>query len=192
MKESKDQALFKKGVWIKEQQGTLTMGALDDESSTMVIPDTLSSKIFEFENDMIEALYGDDRVRFDPEILEMERVFNNLKNEFSHLNLRLSFPGSGDHSFKGSHDEMISLLRKLILSAVPDDPSIREDQVIYINASILENHLCVIFRDSLSISKPAKLKDEIRFLKQDLKGEISFKETGSEKTYYDIMIPSRE
>ena len=66
MEKIKNDALLKKGIWIKEQQGNLTIGSLDaTDKSVVVIPDELSIKLLEFENDMIEALYGEDRLLFD-------------------------------------------------------------------------------------------------------------------------------
>ncbi len=60
MKRVKKDSLLKRGVWIKEQQGSLTIGSLDEnDENVMIIPETLSLKIIEVENDMIEALYGD-------------------------------------------------------------------------------------------------------------------------------------
>jgi len=66
MEKIKNNALLKKGIWIKEQQGNLTIGSLDEtDKSVVVIPDELSSKLLAFENDMIDALYGEDRLVFD-------------------------------------------------------------------------------------------------------------------------------
>ena len=46
MKKIKKKAVLKTGVWIKEQQGQLTIGSLDKNSpEIMIIPDQLSSKI---------------------------------------------------------------------------------------------------------------------------------------------------
>ena len=192
MKKPTDQSFFKNGVWIKEQQGKLTMGALNDDSTTMVVPGTLSSKIFEFENDMIEALYGEERTPFNAEVVDISEVLKRLKKQFDNIDLRMPLSESGDNLFKGSFDEIYQLLQKFVSSALPDELNPGKEQRIYINTSILEGHLCIIFRDSLSISTPAKVKEEIRFIEKDLKGEVSFKSTGSSKTYYDIMIPSKE
>ena len=192
MKKSNDQSLFEKGVWIKEQQGTLTMGALGDDSAAMIVPETLSAKIIEFESDMIEALYGEERAPFDAAVLDVKKIFDRLKKEFKNVNLRISFPESGHQPFNGDFDEIYSLLKQFVSSALPDEETKGAgDQQIYISASIIDNHLCIIFRDSLSISTPTGIKKEIHFIKNELNGEISFKSTASSKTYYDIMIPSK-
>lgn len=192
MKEQNKQPLFKAGIWIKEQQGELTVGSLGDDTQAMVIPESLSEKIFEFENDMIQALYGEDRVSFDPAKIDVDRLFRNLKKEFEQVKLRISFSDSQGSSLKGSFDDIYHLLKQFVLSALPDDGTISDDQIIYINASLLENHLCMIFRDSSFVSNPKRLKKEISFIKKQLGGEVSFKSTGTQKTYYDIMIPSKE
>lgn len=66
MEKIKNNALLKNGIWIKEQQGNLTIGSLDEtDKRVVVIPDELGSTLLAVENDMIEALYGEDRLLFD-------------------------------------------------------------------------------------------------------------------------------
>ncbi len=54
----KETEIFKKGIWIKEQQGILTVGSLDKRNTDiMVVSDELSTRLHTFESDIIEALY---------------------------------------------------------------------------------------------------------------------------------------
>ncbi|MCF6246211.1 MAG: hypothetical protein L3J69_02500 [Desulfobacula sp.] len=184
--------LFKKGIWIKEQQGRLTMGSLEgNDNGPMVLPDDLCSRIFEFENDMIEALYGDQKIPFNPEIIDIEKMLADIKTKFSKYNLRISFSGSPDYIFKGDYYDIFNIFEKLVLSSLSGASKKDTEPLIYINASVLENHLCIIYRDAESCSNPSSLKEEIDFIKIHLKGEISYKAPALKKAYYDIMIPSK-
>jgi hypothetical protein len=193
MKKIKKDTLFKRGIWIKEQQGSLTIGSLDNnEESVMIIPDKLSSKIFEFENDMIEALYGEKKVPFNPAVIDIEKLLANIGKKFKENDLRISFSGTKDNVFKGDYNEIFNLIEKFVLSSLSDTSKKEKVPLIHINASVLQDHLCIIYRDSGSISDPSLLRDEIDFIKTVLKGEISYKATSGEKSYYDIMIPSKK
>ena len=183
--------IFKKGIWIKEQQGILTIGSLDEgKKEIMVIPDELSSKIFSFEEEVLDALYGDDSQTFNPEIVDIEKLLSQIKNKFTGKEIRIAFSNPQKEEFRGDHDELSSLLEKLVLSSLPSEKD--EETLIYINASILQDHLCIIYRDSSSISNPSKLKKEILYLQNTLNGEISYKKTSETRSYYDIMIPSKK
>jgi hypothetical protein len=183
--------IFKKGIWIKEQQGVLTIGSLDQEKKeTMVIPDTLSSKIFAFEQEVLDALYGNDSQPFNPEIVDIEKLLAKIKSKFKNKNIRIAFSNPQREEFRGDHDEIFSLLEKLVLSSLPAETE--APPLIYINASILQDHLCIIYRDAASISDPSTLEKEIRYIQNTLKGEISYKKTSETRSYYDIMIPSKK
>jgi hypothetical protein len=182
--------IFKKGIWIKEQQGVLTIGSLDEEKKeTMVIPEDLSSKIFAFEKEVLDALYGDNSQAFNPDIIDMEKVLSKIKTRFLDKEIRIAFSNTQKEDFRGDHDGIFSLLEKLVLSSTPIEKD--EKTLIYINASILQDHLCIIYRDSPAISDPSKLKKEIQYIRNTLNGEISYKKTSESKSYYDIMIPSK-
>ncbi len=188
MDKNQNPSLLKRGIWIKEQQGTLTMGSLDDgNKDIMVVPDSLSAKIFEFEEDMIEALYGESRVPFKPGPIDIEELLSNIERRFSKYNLKTSFSNPNGEEFKGDYDKVFKLLKRLVQSSITDNGS---GPVIYINASMLQSHLCIIYRDSDSISDPAGLGDEFQAAIDALKGEASYKKTSKDKNYYDIMIPS--
>lgn len=193
MKKIKIDTVLKTGIWIKEQQGQLTIGSLDkNDPEVMVISDQLSLKLFEFEKDMMEAMYGEDRVTFNPSILNIEKLLSNLKKQFSKYELRISFSRATENFFKGKYNEIYSLIEKFIQSSLSQDTEMDKPPLIYINASVLQDHLCIIYRDSLSISDPVKLKKEFDFIKSTLKGEINYKATPGNASYYDIIIPSKQ
>ncbi len=184
---------LKTGIWIKEQQGRLTIGSLDKNNpGVMVIPDDLSSKIFEFEKDMIEALYGENRIEFNPLLLNIEKLLSNLKKQFKKHDLRISFSGAAGNDFKGNYNEIYNLIEKLIQSSISPLSETGNPPLIYINVSVLQDHLCIIYRDSLSISDPEKLTKEFEFIKTNLNGEINHKATSGNNPYYDIIIPSKQ
>ncbi len=193
MKKIKKETVLKTGIWIKEQQGQLTIGSLDKNNPEVVIvPDQLSSKIFEFEKDMMEALYGGERILFNPSSLNIEKLLSNLKNQFKSYELRTSFSGAVENIFKGNYNEIYSLIEKFIQSSLTRVSELEKPPLIYINASVLQDHLCIIYRDSLSVSDPEKLTNEFNFIKSTLNGEISHKATSGNNSYYDIIIPSKQ
>ncbi len=191
MEKTKNDALLKKGIWIKEQQGSLTIGSLDEtDKSVVVIPDELGSKLLEFENDMIEALYGEERQLFDPSAIDIEKLLKKIGKQFQKNDLRISFSGEKSSSFKGDYNQIYRLIEKFVLCSLSGASQASNPPLIYINASLLQGHLCIIYRDSGSITDPSLLKAEISFIKTVLKGEIDFKITSGNKSYFDIMIPS--
>jgi len=192
MNKVRKDTLFKKGVWIREQQGVLTMGSLDEnDESTMVIPEELSQKILKFENEMIEALYGEKKIIFNQATIDIEKLLKKIGKQFKENDLRISFSRTKDGVFKGDYNDIYNLMEKLVLSSLPEGSKKNKQTLIYINVSVLEDHLCIIYRDSDSISDPLKLKKEIQFIETVLKGDISHKVTSADRSYYDIMIPSK-
>jgi len=190
MDKSIKNSIFEKGIWLKEQKGVLTIGSLDtQEKEIMVIPDELSSKIIAFEEEVLDALYGADSQAFNPEIIDMEKLLSKIKTRFKDTEIRIAFSNPQKDKFRGDHDEIFALLEKLVLSSFPTEKN--QKTLIHINASILQNHLCIIYRDSSSISDPAKLEKEFQYIRKTLKGEISYKKTSETRSYYDIMIPSK-
>lgn len=193
MKKIKKNTVLKTGIWIKEQQGQLTIGSLDKNSpEVMIVPDQLSSKIFEFEKDMLEALYGDSRIAFNPSCLDIEKLLSNLKKQFKKYDIRISFSGTTENVFNGNYNEIYGLIEKFIQNSLNPISKTDTPPLIYINASVLQDHLCIIYRDSLSISDPANLTNEFNYIKSTLNGEITHKATSGNKSYYDIIIPSKQ
>ncbi len=190
MEKSTKDPIFKKGIWIKEQQGVLTIGSLDkQEKEIMMIPEELSSKIFAFEEEVLDAMYGENMKTFNPEVIDMEKLLSNIKNKFSDKQIRIAFSNPQNETFRGEYDEIFTFMEKLVLSSSSREKD--DETLIYINASMLQNHLCIIYRDSGSISAPSKLKKEFQFVQNTLKGEINYKKTSESRAYYDIMIPSK-
>ena len=147
----KETEIFKKGIWIKEQQGVLTVGSLDKKNTdVMVVSDELSARLKSFESDMVEALYGGSREKFRPGIRDIEHLFRQLKERFEDVQLNLSFDKSDQNPFVCNFDRVFSLCEKLILSSISGN----SNPIIYINASLVQDHLCMIYRDSGSASSP--------------------------------------
>ena len=186
MDKPRSNPIFKKGIWIKEQQGTLTMGSLDGKE-TLVLPDDLCAKIFAFEHEMQDALYGENRQTFSPELIDMDRLFLNIKARFRDKEIKISFLNPQKQKLRGNYDEIFTLLEKFVLSSC--SPKKEEKILIYISASILQDQLCLIYRDSHAVSDPSRLKAEFAYITDRLKGEITYKKTAEARSYYDIMIP---
>ncbi|WP_020588435.1 hypothetical protein [Desulfobacter curvatus] len=181
--------IFRKGIWIKEQQGVLTVGSLDKENTdVMVVSDELSAKLQAFESDMIEALYGENRETFQPGILDIERLFKQLENRFEDVRLHLSFDKSDENPFICDYDPLFSLFEKLILSSISGN----SNPVIHINASLVQDHLCIIYRDSESVSNPSDLGPDFFLIKNRLGAGIEYNKAEKQEGYYDITIPSAD
>ena len=189
MGSKKGTEIFKKGIWMKEQQGVLTVGSLDEKNTdVMVVPDELSAKLQAFESAMMDALYGETRETFQPGILAIENLFKQLEKRFGDLRLHLSFDKSDENPFRCNYDSVFSLFEKLILSSISGNAN----PVIYINASLVQGHLCIIYRDSESVSNPAELGPDFFLIKNRLSAGIEFNKAEKQKGYYDITIPSAD
>jgi len=183
----KDAEIFKKGIWIKEQQGVLTVGSLDKKNTeAMVVSKELSARLHTFESDMIETLYGESREAFQPGILDIKHLFGQLEKRFKDIRLHTAFDKSDESPFICSFDQIFSLCEKLILSSISGN----SNPAIYLNASLIQGHLCMIYRDSESVSTPSDLGPEFFLIKNRLGGSMQYKKADKEGTYYDITIPS--
>jgi len=193
MKKAANNSFFKTGIWIKEQQGNLTIGSLDENDKNIkVIPDGLSKTLQEFEKDMIDALYGESSIPYIPGSIDVKKLFSKIETAFHDKRIRLSVSGTENNIFKGEFDKIFTLLERFVLSSLDETSNASDPPTIYINASLLEKHLCIIYRDSHSACHPSKLKKEIQYITKKLNGEVSYKSTGGEKSYFDIMIPSKD
>jgi len=186
---NKETEIFKNGIWIKKQQGVLTVGSLDKTNTDIMrIPDELSAKLQDFETEMIEALYGETREPFQPDILDVEHLFKQLEKRFKDERLHLSFDKSDDNPFICDFDPVFSLFEKLILSSLTADSK----PLIYINVSLVQDHLCIIYRDSESVSNPSDLGPDFFRIKNSLGADVEFNKADSKGGYYDITIPSAD
>nr|WP_320193798.1 hypothetical protein [uncultured Desulfobacter sp.] len=183
----KETEIFKKGIWIKELQGILTVGSLDKKNKDiMIIPDELSAKLQNFESDMIDALYGESRKPFQADILDIEHLFKQLEKRFKDERLHLSFDKSDENPFICDFDPVFALFEKLILSSIAGNSK----PLIYINASLVQDHLCIIYRDSKSVSSPSDLGPDFFLIKNRLGASVEFNKADQQGGYYDITIPS--
>jgi len=187
MDPKKDKPIFQKGIWIKEQQGVLTMGSLDrNNKDVMVVSDELRSKLQAFETEMVDALYGESGRPFTPGILDMENLFKKLRGQFNTTQLELSFENSDQKPFKCQFDPVYTLIENLVLSSISDG----QNPVVNIKATIVQDHLCIIYRDSESLSDPSNIASEFYLAKSKLQGTVQFKKNEGSQSYFDIMIPS--
>ena len=183
----KETEIFKKGIWIKELQGILTVGSLDKKNKDiMIIPDELSAKLQNFESDMIDALYGESRKPFQADILDIEHLFKQLEKRFKDERLHLSFDKSDENPFICDFDPVFALFEKLVLSSIAGNSK----PLIYINASLVQDHLCIIYRDSKSVSSPSDLGPDFFLIKNRLGASVEFNKADQQGGYYDITIPS--
>ena len=140
---------------------------------------------------MKDALYGDSRIKFNPSVLNIEKLLSKLKKQFKEYDIRISFSETAKNTFYGNYEDLYGLFEKLVQSSLKPISEMDAAPIIYINISVLQEHLCIIYRDSLAISDPANLINEFNFIKSTLNGEINHKATPGNPSYYDIIIPSK-
>ena len=134
MDPKKEKPLFQKGIWIKEQQGVLTMGSLDrQDKDVMVVSEALRDRLHAFESDMVDALYGDNRQPFAPGVLDMNILFDKLKNAFTGVQLELSFENSDGKPFPCAFDPVYTMLEHLVASSTASGQS----PIVHIHATIV-------------------------------------------------------
>ena len=193
MTEATSKVLFKKGIWIKEQQGNLTIGSLDKtEKDIKIIPEQLKKVLIDFENDMLEALYGERSVDFEPGRIDIVKMFDQIAVQFNAYELKISFSGTDPGTYQGDYNAVYRIIERFVLSSLPTKDTDSQSPIIYINASLTDNHLCIIYRDSGSLCHPSKLKKEIEYIQKKLNGSVNYKAKSGEKSYFDIMIPSTQ
>ena len=193
MTEATSKVLFKKGIWIKEQQGNLTIGSLDKtEKDIKIIPEQLKKVLIDFENDMLEALYGERSVDFEPGRIDIVKMFDQIAVQFNAYELKISFSGTDPGTYQGDYNAVYRIIERFVLSSLPTKDTDSQSPIIYINASLIDNHLCIIYRDSDSLCHPSKLKKEIEYIQKKLNGSVNYKAKSGEKSYFDIMIPSTQ
>ncbi len=192
MNENGKQTVLSKGIWIREQQGQLIIGSMDEtDPAIMVVPDELKARLIAMESDMVDALFGKDRMPFQPGVLNLSQLLADLEKNHADHNLRVSFSQTRGCVFKADYADIYGLLEKLVRSSLVSATDTREPPLLYIHASLLPDHLCIIYRDSPSVSNPDSLQKEFEWIRSTLKGEISYKQTSGNRSYYDIIIPSK-
>jgi len=191
MAEKKTKKLLENGVWIQRQHGVLTMGSLEKTDDAVVeLSSELSEAIDDFEEDMMAAMYGDNVVPFKPDEIRVNEMLLNVVNQFELTGVRVSVSCSPEDAVvKGDYDQLLDLMSGFVQNSLESGLKTAETPVLYINASVLEDNLCIIYWDSCRVERKNSLKKEFDCIENSLQGEISEKTTAGRASYFDIVIP---
>lgn len=189
MTQSSKKSLLKKGIWIQEQQGVLTMGSLDPEDIKVVeLSPELTATIAQFEQDMTDALYGDRAIAFEPGKTGVKKLLERVIKSFDTTGVQISISCPDYAVISGEYDGLFNLFSGIVGNSLQHELIGVDRPAIHISVSVVADTLCMIYRDSGTGSGANRLKKEISYIKETLKGEVSQKSTPGKGTYFDIVI----
>lgn len=194
MSGDKKTPLIQKGIWIKEQNGVLTMGTLDQENGEAVkLPEKLTETIFAIEDEMMEALYGKEAVVFDPSFVDVQQLFYKVTKRFAYqykdVGIYTDCPENS--RFEGDWDQLFDLLCAFVRHSIEYELKDVARKSIQMNASVVAGNFCLIYRDSGGMQHADRLQPQFDRIENDLKGEVSIKPGSGKGSYLDISIPGK-
>ena len=193
MPEKKGSPLIEKGIWIQEQNGVLTMGTLDRENGEeVVLPEKLSETIFALEDEMMEALYGESAVSFDPETIDIQLLFDKLVHGFTAEDIRISAHCPDESRFSGNWNELYDLMCAFVRHSIAYESPQVSPKTIHMNASVVDGNFCLIYRDSGDMQHTDELREQFDYIRNALKGDVSIKSGSGKGSYIDILIPGKK
>jgi len=190
MEEKNKKTLLKNGIWIQEQHGVLTLGAIGgDDSSVVELSPGVAATIFELEHDMMEALYGDKAIRFVQGKIKVKKLLEKVVKDFDMTGIQVSISCPDSVIIDGNYDCLFDLFAGFVKNSVDHELSHVKNPAIHISVSVVGDALCLVYRDSGNGSFDSLLKEEIRCITETLNGEVSRKSSIGKGSYFDIVIP---
>ncbi len=185
--------LIEKGIWIQEKNGVLTMGTLDrDNGEEVVLPEKLSETIFALEDEMMDALYGESAVPFDPEFIDVKLLFEKLIKVFETKDVKINCHCPDGSRFSGNWNELYDLMCAFIHHSFAYELKNVSLKSIHINASVVDGNFCLIYRDSGDMQHTDELREQFDYIRNNLNGEVSIKSGSGKGSYLDILIPGKK
>ena len=189
MAENDEKSLLKRGLWIQDQQGVLTMGSLDPEDTRVVeLSPELAATISQFEQDMTDALYGDHAKPFTPGRVEVKTLLERVIKGVDTTGVKVSISCPDSAVVHGDYDGLFDLFSGFVKNSLGHELPGVASPAIYISVSVVADTLCMVYRDSGTGSGENRLDKEIRYIKEVLKGDVCRKSTSGRGSYYDIVI----
>jgi|GEM_PF-5452153 len=189
MKEKKWSSVFETGVWIKEQNGVLTMGKIGDDELQIELGNELAETISSLEDQVEEALYGNDSMKFDPEKVDFNTVLNKINESFKDTDLVFTGHCAQGSVLKSDYNDIYSLIYGLAENSMLHTGE-EKKPAVYISASVVEGKLYIVYRDSGPCRNMNNIAREAELVKDSLHGEIKLNDSGR-YPYLDIMIPEK-
>jgi hypothetical protein len=193
MAEEKKKSLLKNGIWIQEKQGVLTMGSLDSDDSTVVeLSPEFSASVFEFEQDMMDALYGDKAIDFVPGKIGVKKLLARMVDSFDMTGIQVSISCPDSAVIHGDYDGLFDLFAGFLRNSLEHELLHMDSPAIHISVSVVADTLCLVYRDSGDGSGDSRLKKEMRYITETLNGKVSQKSSHGRGSYFDIVIPVKQ
>jgi hypothetical protein len=180
-----EKKILKNGIWIKEQNGILTMGLLDDDFE-VEIGEKTSLQLFALELELQEALFGDNITKFNPEVVNFEKLVQSVRRELKLTDNDIYAHFSGPTTLKADFKLIFDVFKSLIQKSLKSD----NKEKIYINASVADKSLCIVYRDEFLCKKGETIEDEKNLIENELKGKIKINDS-VKNPYIDITIPEK-
>ncbi|PID78179.1 MAG: hypothetical protein CSB21_01765 [Deltaproteobacteria bacterium] len=188
MSDKKRDDLLNHGIWIKEQNGVLTMGSLDeDDHSAVILNDSLEKTFIAMGNEIAEALWGESSVKFDISKVNVKKMIDRVLSDIKVNKDDVSVYCSEDMLVSVNYDLLYKVFKGLIKNSLDSDYN-NKDSGININISFVDKKLCIIYRDSGGCGSSSSIEREIELIKTRLDGDVKINKAG-QRVYLDIMIP---
>lgn len=187
---SKKDSILKNGIWMKKEDGLLIMGVLDDKKdSSVVLSKKISDFLFKVEADLEDSLYGGGSLK--AETIKVKSLFDMIEDKYSsEENCKIEVHYDLSHEIRLVINDFQFFIDFLIGLSTSSEIGSFEKKVIYINGSVINGNLSMVYRDSQGCSGINPESEGLNGAVKRLGGEVKLKGSG-EKSYLDIMIPSK-
>lgn len=193
MPEKYGKSLIEKGIWIKEQNGVITMGTLQlKNEEQVVLPRKLADTILALESEMIEALYGKAAAPFHPDKIDIKLLLDKVIQRFNAEDLRITAHCTDDSIFSGNWNELFDVISSLVRHSIEFELKDVSHKSIHMNASVVDGNFCFIYRDSGKMKFMNKLQETFEYIQNVLNGDLKIISGSGKSSYLDILIPGVE
>lgn len=181
-----EKRVLKNGIWIKEQNGLLTMGLIGNDDFEVEIGEKTSLQLFALELELQEALYGENSIKFNPKNVNFEKLVQSILRDTGLSDSDIATHFTGDAVIKGDYDMIFDVFKAMIQKSSGNNGG----EKIYINASVADNSLCVVYRDDVLCRKAEGIDDIKKIIEKELGGSIKIIDS-VKNPYIDITIPEK-
>lgn len=183
--------IIKNGFWIQEKNGVLSMGPIGgDDDSSYVVPPALAEKIHKMEEDMIDAMYGESALKFDPEKgLNIRHLIRNAIYDGNPGEYKVLVNCAEEIFLTGRHKAVETIFRELIRNSITHVLPKSGQGKIKIDISSLVGNLCILYRDGATRLEDSGIQNIVEIIRDQLDGDIISKTTETGKPFIEIIVP---
>ena len=180
-----EKKILKNGIWIKEQNGILTMGLLDDDFE-VEIGEKTSLQLFALELELQEALFGDNITKFNPEVVNFEKLVQSIRRELKLTDNDIYAHFTGPTTLRADFEIIFEIFKSFIQKSLKSE----NKEKIYINASVADKSFCIVYRDDFLCKRAESIDEEKNLIENKLNGKIKINDSVN-NPYIDITIPEK-